>query len=144
MAYVFGTTLICADNASASAVAFDKDVSLYSVSADGTAYDPSGTLSGGAAPSGSGILVKVQRVKELESQLRRAQAIAGNSDGPVMQKRKAWKDLVRLLEIKEHEVHLLEEQIGGSSASMVSIASSLDLAINLTLSDTRLRMRSNC
>lgn len=117
MSYVFGTTLICADNESASAVAFDRDISLYSVSADGTAYDPSGTLSGGAAPSGSGLLVKVQKIKEVERKLEQARRVAsGQGDD---EKRAAWRTLARELEIKEHEVRLLEEQVGGSNAAMV-------------------------
>ncbi|KAG8946963.1 Structural maintenance of chromosomes protein 2 [Tulasnella sp. 424] len=117
MSYVFGTTLICADNESASAVAFDRDISLYSVSADGTAYDPSGTLSGGAAPSGSGLLVKVQKIKEVERKLEQARKVAGGDgdDG----RRAAWRTLARELEIKEHEVRLLEEQVGGSNAAMI-------------------------
>lgn len=122
MSYVFGTTLICADNESASAVAFDRDISLYSVSADGTAYDPSGTLSGGAAPSGSGLLVKVQKIKEVERKLEQARKVAGGDgdDG----RRAAWRTLARELEIKEHEVRLLEEQVGGSNAAMVSPSAS--------------------
>lgn len=121
MSFVFGSTLICADNASANLVAFDKDVGLYAVSADGTAYDPSGTLSGGAAPSGSGILVKVQKVKEVEARLREARTVLEqDAKGPERQKREAWKQLSRELEIKEHEVKLLEEQIGGSNAAVVS------------------------
>ncbi|KAG9019839.1 Structural maintenance of chromosomes protein 2 [Tulasnella sp. 427] len=117
MSYVFGTTLICADNEAASAVAFDRDVSLYSVSADGTAYDPSGTLSGGAAPSGSGILVKVQKIKEVERKLEQARRLASGEgdDG----RRAAWRNAARELEIKEHEVRLLEEQVGGSNAARI-------------------------
>ncbi|KAG8998049.1 Structural maintenance of chromosomes protein 2 [Tulasnella sp. JGI-2019a] len=123
MAFVFGQTLICADNASASAVAFDKEVGLYSVSADGTAYDPSGTLSGGAAPSGSGILVKAQKIKEIERQLAERQAflngITTEEQGGRKAKRETWRRLVRELEIKEHEVTLLEQQVGGSNAAKI-------------------------
>ena len=119
MSYVFGSTLICADNESASTVAFDKDIALYSVSADGTAYDPSGTLSGGAAPSGSGILVKVAKIKDTEKQLREARSTVEKVRRN--EKRDSWKQLARDLEIKEHEVRLMEEQIGGSSAALVSL-----------------------
>ncbi|KAG8958059.1 Structural maintenance of chromosomes protein 2 [Tulasnella sp. 419] len=120
MSYVFGSTLICADDASASAVAFNKEVGLYSVSVDGTAYDPSGTLSGGAAPSGSGILVKVQKLKEVERRLKEAKNALANLEREAdrgREGRETWKKCIRELEIKEHEVRLLEEQVGGGDAA---------------------------
>ncbi|KAG8880639.1 Structural maintenance of chromosomes protein 2 [Tulasnella sp. 331] len=123
MAFVFGQTLVCADNASASLVAYDKEVSLYSVSAEGTAYDPSGVLHGGSTPTGSGILVKAQQIKEVERQLTHKQTflegIAAEEHGGGKAKRETWKRLVRELEIKEHEVSLLEQQVGGSNAAKI-------------------------
>lgn len=123
MAYVFGSTLICADDDTAKAVAFDKDIGLYSISADGSTFDPSGSMSGGAAPTGSGILVKAQRIKEVEGQLdarkKLLQDIAREETGGRKTKRETWKRLVRELEIKKHEVKLLEGQVGGSNAAKV-------------------------
>ena len=59
MTFVFGDTLICDDSNTAKAVTFNSAVGLKSVTLDGDVYDPSGTLSGGSAPSSSGLLVKV-------------------------------------------------------------------------------------
>ncbi|KAG8906895.1 Structural maintenance of chromosomes protein 2 [Tulasnella sp. 403] len=140
MSYVFGTTLICADNKSANAVAFDKEISLYCVSADGTAYDPSGTLSGGAAPSTSGLLVKVQQINEVQGRLKEAKAVVeqmdrANREGG-KEKREIWKRLSRELEIKAHEVRLLEEQVGGSNASRVRLAFLASASKNFPTNDT--------
>lgn len=123
MAFVFGNTMICEDNESANAVAFNRDIGLYSVSKDGTTYDPSGTLSGGAALSSGGILVKVQDLKKMERRLKSVQSelaeIDNESRSGGRQKREAWKNLSRQLEIKTHEVRLLEQQIGGGDAAIV-------------------------
>jgi structural maintenance of chromosome 2 len=60
MTFVFGDTLVWDDAESAKLVTFSPQVGgVRSVTLDGDVYDPSGTLSGGSAPSGSGILVKV-------------------------------------------------------------------------------------
>ena len=56
--FVFNDTLICDDAASAQAVTFAREVGVRSVTLDGDVYEPSGTMPGGAAPSGSGILVR--------------------------------------------------------------------------------------
>jgi structural maintenance of chromosome 2 len=39
---------------------------MRSVTLDGDVYDPSGTLSGGSAPSGDGVLVHVQELAGVE------------------------------------------------------------------------------
>src|SRR5216684_1655520 len=56
MAFVFSDTLICDDAASAQAVPFACNVGVRNVTLDGDVYEPSGTMSGGAAPSGSQML----------------------------------------------------------------------------------------
>ena len=123
MAFVFGDTLICDDSNTAKAVTFNSAVGLKSVTLDGDVYDPSGTLSGGSAPSSSGLLVKVQELKEAAARLEAAKAglrkleqAEASSKGA----KDAWLKLARELEIKEHEVKLLDEQLGGSNAARVS------------------------
>ncbi|KAH7886786.1 condensin complex subunit SMC2 [Phlebopus sp. FC_14] len=120
MAYVFGDTIICADAESANAVTFGAKV--RSVTLNGDVYDPSGTLSGGAPPSGSGTLLRVQELLDAEKRLEQAKgrlvelergAEAGR------ERRERWRKLSREVEIKEHEVTLLEEQLGGSNAARV-------------------------
>lgn len=125
MSFVFGDTLICDDAESAKLVTFSPQVGgVRSVTLDGDVYDPSGTLSGGSAPSGSGTLVKVQELLEAERKLGEArkrlegleQAELNGREG-----RERWKKLARELEIKEHEMHLLEEQLEGSNAARVRL-----------------------
>jgi structural maintenance of chromosome 2 len=61
-AFVFSGTLICDDAASAQTVTFTREVCVRSVTLDGDPYEPSGAMSGGMAPSGSGILVHAQEL----------------------------------------------------------------------------------
>ncbi|KAG9124388.1 Structural maintenance of chromosomes protein 2, partial [Ceratobasidium sp. 392] len=63
MEFVYGDTLICEDDATAKAVTFDRDIRMRSVTKHGSVYDPSGTLSGGSAPSSGGILKRVQEMQ---------------------------------------------------------------------------------
>ncbi|KDQ13659.1 hypothetical protein BOTBODRAFT_364275 [Botryobasidium botryosum FD-172 SS1] len=115
MTYVFGDTIICADSESAKAATFNKSVGVKSVTLDGDVYDPSGMLSGGSAPSGSGILLKVQELKEVENKLRDAEGMLRKLEQDE-EARAAWKTLTRELELKQHELRLLEEQVNESSA----------------------------
>jgi structural maintenance of chromosome 2 len=127
MAFVFGDTLICDDSEAAKAVTFNPTIGLKSVTLDGDVYDPSGTLSGGSAPSGSGLLVKIQELKEAESRLEEAKAVLRKlekEEEKSKNAKEAWKKLARELELKEHEVKLLEEQVGGSNAARVSVTCS--------------------
>lgn len=57
IAFMFNNTLICNDAATMQAVMFACNISIQSVTLDGDMYKPSGTMSGSAAPSGSGMLV---------------------------------------------------------------------------------------
>ncbi|THH05591.1 hypothetical protein EW145_g4689 [Phellinidium pouzarii] len=123
MAYVFGDTMVCDDASSAKLVTFSKEVGgVRSVTLDGDVYDPSGTLSGGSAPSGSGILVKVQELQRAEQKLfearERLEALESEAERS-RAGREQWKGIASDLEIKDHEMRLLEEQVGGSNASRV-------------------------
>ncbi|KAI0075030.1 hypothetical protein K474DRAFT_1461296 [Panus rudis PR-1116 ss-1] len=123
MAYVFGDTLICDDAESAKLVTFSPQVGgVKSVTLDGDVYDPSGTLSGGAAPSGSGVLVRVQELLEAERKLGEARGRLDTLEQDYERNRsgrEAWKKMAKELDIKEHEMHLLEEQVGGSNAARI-------------------------
>lgn len=125
MAYVFGDTLVCDDAESAKLVTFSKEVGgVRSVTLDGDIYDPSGTLSGGSAPSGSGILVKVQELQAAEQRLREALKSLEELERDALQTktgREQWKKMESELEIKRHEMHLLEQQVGSSNATRVSM-----------------------
>lgn len=122
MAYVFGDTIVCADPQTANAVTFGAKV--RSVTLAGDQYDPSGTLSGGSAPSGNGVLTRVQELLEVE---RKAEEAKGRlrelerGEEAGRERRERWGALQRELEIKEHETKLLEDQIGGSNAARVGV-----------------------
>ena len=124
MAFVFGETLICADAETAKKVTFHPSVGgAKSVTLDGDIYDPSGTLSGGSAPSSNGTLVRVQELLDIERRLGEA-----NGRLQILERdyeknrpgRDKWRAMVKELDIKEHEMKLLEEQVGGSNAARVS------------------------
>jgi structural maintenance of chromosome 2 len=122
MAYVFGDTFICADKQSAQAVTFNKNIGVKSVTLEGDVYDPSGTLSGGAAPSSSGILVKVQELKAIEKEIAEHKQILDEVTRELSSAKKVidqWKKDKRELDLREHEVRLLEEQVNGSNATKV-------------------------
>lgn len=123
MAYVFGDTLICDDAESAKAVTFNKAVGMKSVTLQGDVYDPSGTLSGGSAPSSSGILIQAQKIKVAEENLHEATSALSRLEKEEEKSqgiRQSWKTLSRELEINVHQVKLLDEQLGGSNATRVS------------------------
>lgn len=122
MEYVFGNTLVCQDAETAKRVTFDPNVRMRSITLEGDAYDPSGTLSGGSSPNSSGVLVTLQKLnevnrqlKEAESSLRELQAQIAREKSKLDQARKIKQDL----DLKTHEIKLAEEQISGNSSSSI-------------------------
>jgi len=123
MDYVFGSTLVCEDAETAKRVTFDPAVRIKSVTLEGDVYDPSGTLSGGSSPNSSGVLVTLQKLNEINKELA-GQETALQDLQAVMAREKKKLDTARKtkqeLDLKEHEIKLTEEQIGGNSSSSVS------------------------
>ncbi|KAI0776981.1 condensin complex subunit SMC2 [Trametes elegans] len=122
MFYVFGGTFICDDAETAKQITFSREVGVKSVTLDGDVYDPSGTLSGGSAPSSSGVLVRVQELLEAEGKLQDARRRLGeleHEEQRLRSVRENWRTQSRDLSIKEHELTLLEEQLNGSNASRI-------------------------
>ncbi|GAW04476.1 condensin complex subunit SMC2 [Lentinula edodes] len=121
VSHVFGGTFICDDTESAQRVTFDKSIGQRSVTLQGDVYDPSGTLSGGSAPSSSGILIKVQELLDIEDSLATVEAHFNefertwNGDS-TKRKREAYKNISKEVQIKEHELKLAEEQNEESNA----------------------------
>ncbi|KAJ3797261.1 condensin complex subunit SMC2 [Lentinula aff. detonsa] len=121
VAHVFGGTFICDDVESAQRVTFDKSVNQRCVTLEGDVYDPSGTLSGGSAPSSSGILIKVQELLDIEENLAKLEAQLNefertwNGDS-TKKKREAFMTISKEVQIKEHELKLAEERNGESNA----------------------------
>ena len=128
IAFVFNDTLICDDAASAQAVTFAREVGVRSITLDGDVYEPSGTMSGGAAPSGSGILVRAQELRTAEERVAVARRTLGareSEEAAGRAARDAWRARTREVEIKEHELRLLEGQVGSSNAARVRVSFSL-------------------
>lgn len=79
-------------------------------------------MSGGAAPSGSGILVRAQELREAEERVVKARGRLEALEHEQVARRAAretWRARTRELEIKEHELRLLQEQVGSSNAARV-------------------------
>ena len=122
MEYVFGNTLICADADTAKRVTFDPNVRMRSITLEGDAYDPSGTLSGGSSPNSSGVLVTLQKLNEITRQLREAEASLDALRAHISKEKSKLdqaKKIKQELDLKSHEIKLAEEQIGGNSSSSI-------------------------
>ncbi|KAF4587326.1 condensin complex component SMC2 [Ophiocordyceps camponoti-floridani] len=137
MEYVFGNTLVCADAETAKRVTFDPSVRMRSITLEGDAYDPSGTLSGGSAPSSSGVLVTLQKLNSLtrrlgesEKSLCEVQASIARDKSKLDQARRIEQDL----DLKTHEIKLAQDQISNNSSS--SIIQEVD-RIKTTMSELR-------
>lgn len=122
MEYVFGNTLVCEDAETAKRVTFDPNVRMRSITLQGDAYDPSGTLSGGSAPNSSGVLVTMQKLNELNRQLREAEASLRELQAKIAGEKSKLDQARRIkqeLDLKTHEIKLAEEQIGSNSSSSI-------------------------
>jgi structural maintenance of chromosome 2 len=122
IAFTFGSTLICADPAAAKAVTYSREVGVRSVTLDGDVYEPGGTLSGGAAPQGAGVLVRMQELNAADRDLREKEGRLQEVERGAERERgrsEAWRRMVKELEMKEHELRLLQAQVEGSNAARV-------------------------
>ncbi|KAJ3250438.1 Structural maintenance of chromosomes protein 2 [Chytriomyces hyalinus] len=122
MKYVFGSTLICKDTASAKSVTFDKNVRLRSVTLDGDVYEPSGSLSGGSRGNSANILTQFQNYTQMRGQLNEQEKVlekildgikAGEAVRDERDQAHAQYDLAL------HECGLLEQQIASNGNSQV-------------------------
>ena len=122
MEYVFGNTLVCADADTAKKVTFDPNVRMRSITLEGDAYDPSGTLSGGSSPKSSGMLVTLQKLNEITRQLAEAEAALRELQAKIAREKSKLdqaRQIKQELDLKSHEIKLAEEQIGGNSSSSI-------------------------
>ncbi|KAJ9669729.1 Structural maintenance of chromosomes protein 2 [Coniosporium apollinis] len=122
MDYVFGSTLVCEDAATAKRVTFDPAVRMKSVTLEGDVYDPSGTLSGGSSPGSSGVLVTLQKLNELTKELATQERALSDLQATMTREKKrldAAKKTKQELDLKSHEIKLTEERISGNSSSSI-------------------------
>ncbi|KAK4087511.1 hypothetical protein Purlil1_8101 [Purpureocillium lilacinum] len=122
MEYVFGNTLVCADAETAKRVTFDPNVRMRSITLEGDAYDPSGTLSGGSAPNSSGVLVTLQKLNNITRQLSQAEQSLKEVQTRIAKEKSKLDQARRIkqdLDLKSHEIKLAEDQISGNSSSSI-------------------------
>ncbi|KAJ1028267.1 hypothetical protein NDA13_003711 [Ustilago tritici] len=122
MEYVFGNTLICADAATAKRVTFENAVRMKSVTLDGDVYDPQGTLSGGSKPNSGNVLVKMQDLIKIDKALKEAKLELGKVESQIQAAKSqmaSFSKAKRDLDLKRHQVTLLESQISGSNATRI-------------------------
>ncbi|KAF7375113.1 Structural maintenance of chromosomes protein [Mycena sanguinolenta] len=118
--FVFSDTLICDTPEIAKKVTFADAVKLRSVTLAGDVYEPSGSLSGGSAPNSTGVLIRVQELLEADDQLDRARAEQRELENTLAKSQKIrdeWKARAKELDMREHELNLMEEQMQGSNAA---------------------------
>ncbi|KAK9466171.1 RecF/RecN/SMC [Lipomyces arxii] len=122
MEYVFGSTLICADAETAKRVTFDQRVRMKSVTLQGDVYDPNGTLSGGSAPNTSGVLITIQELNKLMAE-RNMEIGNLRHIREIMSAEKVKIDngikITQKIDLKLHEVSLMEQQIANNSSSAI-------------------------
>ncbi|PHH65337.1 hypothetical protein CDD81_2749 [Ophiocordyceps australis] len=96
-------------NLALTLVGFDDEViaamETRSITLEGDAYDPSGTLSGGSSPNSSGVLVTLQKLNNMTT----------SEKNKLDEARRIKQDL----DLKSHEIKLAEEQISGNSSSSI-------------------------
>ncbi|KAF8207243.1 condensin complex subunit SMC2 [Mycena galopus ATCC 62051] len=120
--FVFSDTLICDTPEIAKKVTFADAVKVKSVTLAGDVYDPSGSLSGGSAPNSSGVLIRVQELLEAEDRLDEARAQLKELENTQAKSQKArdeWKTRMKELDMRGHELKLMEEQMQGSNAAQL-------------------------
>ncbi|KAK9480185.1 RecF/RecN/SMC [Lipomyces japonicus] len=120
MEYVFGSTLICADSETAKKVTFDPRVRMRSVTFQGDLYDPNGTLSGGSAPNTTGILIKIQELNHLTAELTNEKTFLAKLKDMMaseVTRIERGTKISQQLDLKKHEVVLMEQQIANNSST---------------------------
>lgn len=122
MTYVFGSTFICKDPATAKEVTFDPKIRCRSITLDGDIYDPEGNLSGGSRKNGFSVLVKMQKyhsvvaaiaqherkLQELRAELSRLESIGQQT-----------KSLQTELNLSKHELSLLQRKLETNPAAVI-------------------------
>ncbi|KAK9447758.1 RecF/RecN/SMC [Limtongia smithiae] len=122
MEFVFGSTLVCADADTAKNVTFDPRIRMKSVTLQGDMYDPNGTLSGGSAPTSSGILVTIQELNKLCAELKQEADKLEQIHSVLtteMARIEKGMAITQQLDLKKHAALLIEQEIAGSSSSLV-------------------------
>ncbi|KAH7120962.1 hypothetical protein B0J11DRAFT_53088 [Dendryphion nanum] len=122
MEYVFGSMLVCEDAETATKVSFHPAIRMKSVTLEGDVYDPAGTVSGGSAPPSKGVLLKLQKLNELNREIRsQEQELASLQSTMAKEKKKldAARAMKDELDLKAYNIQLTEGQISGNSSTSI-------------------------
>lgn len=124
MEYVFGTTLVCDCLETAKKVTFDKNVRAKSVTLEGDAFSPQGTLQGGSAPNKTSLLLSLQELNEIKNKLEKC-------EDHLYELREKNKKLDSLkseynkwnqdYELKSHELELLKNRLNNTEVGQMQI-----------------------
>ena len=107
MQFVFGSTYICEDAETAKAVTFNAQV--RTVTLQGDVFEPSGSLTGGSAPAGAGILTRMQelvKVNEALDEARKRLATLQRDEQKSGRVREQWAALARQLDMSPRSVQI--------------------------------------
>ncbi|XP_050354387.1 structural maintenance of chromosomes protein 2 [Nymphalis io] len=118
VAWVFGSTLVCGELAAARQVTFHPRVRRRCVTLDGDVFDPAGTLSGGARQQGGSVLVQLAQLKELEDELRAAEAQLAQSSkeySALQHAGEKYTALQQRLEMSRHALRVASERVAGTA-----------------------------
>ena len=114
MDYLYGGVLICRDLDIANKVAFHAEVQTPCITLDGDKISPGGDMSGGARAQQANVLCdlfhtresqmelnrKLQRLSEIEQQLRRVAGVA-----------EQWNNLSQQFELRQHELEMIRNRL---------------------------------
>jgi len=117
MKYVFGGFLVCDTPETAKQVTFHPNVRVRSVTRDGDLYDPAGTITGGSAPKGGNLLMRLQELSDMEKRVYGARKEWEQSQKQLQQMQAISSKYMQLdheMKCKEHELQLINERIGSS------------------------------
>ena len=119
--YVFGSTLVCKDAATAKKVTFDQAVRMKSVTLEGDVYDPAGTLSGGSSSGAqSSVLLRMHELAMLMDQIQACSAELQATEETwrkLQSEQRSVSQLQSEYERKSHQATLLQEQVEHSRAA---------------------------
>ncbi|KAL7748023.1 Structural maintenance of chromosomes protein 2 [Sorochytrium milnesiophthora] len=117
MEYIFGSTFICADAATAQQLTFHKDIRSRTVTIQGDVYEPSGVMSGGSKPQSSGLLIKIQQVRALKQRMHKIRDTLAKVEqelASMHEQKQAYSTFTRDAELLQHQKTLLEQQVAES------------------------------
>ncbi|XP_078251192.1 structural maintenance of chromosomes protein 2 isoform X1 [Rhinoraja longicauda] len=118
MEYVFGTVLVCDCLENAKKVTFDPRIMTKTVTLGGDTFDPQGTLSGGARLQSASVLVELQKLKDIQVELKTKQNELQKVDkelGSLKNIAEGYRELKLQCELKSQEEELLLVKLQQSS-----------------------------